>query len=593
MQGHEMSVLLAVMSMAAVLFVFEVLSPDITSLVIMSVLLLTGLVDTREGLSGLANPATVTVAAFFVITRAIEKTGALTFVALRLARLARNSPRRLLAAIITMAATCASFLHATGVVAVFMPVVIDSASRQKESPSRYLIPLSYAAQFGGVCTLVGTTSNILVSAIMVEHRLPPIGMFEMTCLGVPLFCFGFAYLMLVGWHLIPPRRAVDELAHLYGLDEYVTEMGVLPGSPLVGKTLRDANLRHHTGVHVIEIQRGEQHVWTPDAGEVLQAGDLIIAKAALDNLMRASEKFRLEIHPDRAASDELHHRHTQLVEALVAPGSSAIGSTLTEVDFRARYGVAVLAAKHKRTVTVTHLRKLRLQANDTLLLQGSKEAIRRLQRDPDFVVLARVASRRVRRQQLALVLAIVIGVVAGSAVDWVPVVVGSLCGALVVVLTRILTSEEAYESVNWRVIFLMAGVVPLGLAVEKWGLAHEMAHLVQHGVGTNPVVLLSAVYFMTMVVTEFISHSACAALMTPIAFSTAHAFGLDPRPFCIAVAFATSTSFSTPVGYQTNAMIFGPGAYRFSDFPRVGIPLNLLFWLLSSWLIPIFWPLRP
>lgn len=584
--------LIAIITVAAVLFVTELVPVDVLSLALAVILMLTGLVTVQQGLSGFSSEATVTVAAFFVLASALSRTGFPTRVAQRLVALTRSHPLRFLAALMPLSALSASFLHVTGVVAVYLPVVLDAARALRTSPSKYLIPLSYAAQFGGVCTLLGTTSNLVVSAIMVAQGMAPIGMFEITGLGLTLFVAGFLYLLLVGWHLLPDRPAERDLPRAYGLDRYLIELVVTPHSSLRGNTLGKSDLRARAGLHVLEIVRGELRLTSPSPREVLQAGDLLRVKATLDDVMQRAARLGLALpdspphEPSPAAPVRL-----RLVEALVSSGSSVVRRTVREVEFRGRYGVSVLALKRRGRITLTDLRDVPLRRNDTLLVQGTVTDLRRLQDSPDFIVLSRVAVPAVRQRNAYLAIATLLGVVVATTFHVVPIAVSTMVAALFLVGAGVMTNRQAYECIEWRVVMMVAGVIPLGVAVSNQGVAQWVAQGVISVVGKDPWMLLCASYFATMVVTEFVTHVACAVLMTPIVISIAVSAGLDPRPFCIAVIFATDTSFSTPVGYQANAMIFNTGGYRFSDFLRVGLPLNLLFWMLSSILIPKMWPL--
>lgn len=586
--------LIGIILAAIVLFLTESFSPDVVVLLVAAALILTGLVSIPEGLSGFSHQATITVAAFFVITRAFRNTGLPTLAAQRLVRRVGHHSRRFLAALMPLSALSASFLHVTGVVAVYLPIVLDAARSLKEAPSRFLIPLSYSAQFGGVCTLLGTTSNLVVSSIMAQKGLQPVGMFEVTKLGVPLFVVGFIYLMTVGWKILPSRQMRTDLKEEYGLEPYLAELIVSPSSRLKGKTLEQSELGSKEGIHVVEILRGHQSVWNPSSQEVLQAGDVLRTQASLEGLVHAAERLGLELPPPVRVDDgRLATVPTRLVEVLLAPGSSLEGKTLRESRFRERTGVSVLAIKRREPIPLTDMADIRLRANDRLLLQGTRRDFRRLQQEPDFIFLSRVQTPRLRRRQVAVVMAALAAVVICTTFHIVPIVLSSLVAAVALVALGAVSDKEAYESIEWRVVCLIAGVIPLGLAAEKWGLAPALGEFVTGLAGNNPWLLLSAVYFATMIVTEFVTHVACAVIMTPVAMAIATSAGLDPRPFCIAVIFATDTSFSTPVGYQSNAMIFNVGGYRFSDFPKIGIPLNLLFWLLSSILIPIIWPLKP
>lgn len=590
------AMLVAIIVVAAVLFVTEAYSVDVVAVLIMISLMVTGLVSVNEGVSGFSSNATITVAAFFVITTAIRNTGALALLGERLTAMAENRPRRLLAIVIAMAGASSSFLHATGVVAIYMPVVISAARQVRESASRYLIPLSYAAQFGGVCTLLGTTSNLVVSGIMVGRGMAPVGMFEITRLGLILFALGLTYLLFVGWHIIPSRRQNLALETEYGLDQYLTELSVAPHSPIVGRTLAEADLRNAAGIDVLVIQRGEERTENPRARHRIRSGDVLLCKVTLGDMINAYGRLGLQLPPELQFSVTRDGRPVQssvrLIEIQVAPNADVVGRSVRESRFGERFDVSVLGMKRPGRTSTADLRDEPIRANDTLLVQGSRRALSRLQNNDRFLILSNVATPSIRKRRLVVLILLLAGIVVCTAAHMVPIELSTTVAAGIVLGGRVMSAEEAYRSMNWKVIFLIAGMVPLGIALDKWGVAASVAGAVQHLVGNRPWMLLSLVYLMTMLVTEFVTHVACAMLMAPIAISVALTCGLDPRPFCIAVIFAADTSFSTPVGYQTNAMVFGPGGYRFIDYTRVGLPLNLLFWLTSSWLIPLWWPLH-
>jgi di/tricarboxylate transporter len=587
-----MPLLATLLAIAVVLFVSEAYSADQVAIMVMAALIVTGLVPLKEGLAGFSSTATITVGAFFVITMAIRKTGALAYLTQKLTERVGNRPRVLLAAIIGMSALSSTFLHATGVVAVYMPVVIEAARKLKQSPSKYLIPLSYAAQFGGVCTLLGTTSNLVVSGVMTDHRMRPIGMFELTPLGLTLLAVGATYLLLLGWRLIPARRSEDELGAAYGLDPYLTELVVSPTSSVAHKSLSDAGLRD-AGICVLEILRGPERLWNPVAQTVIEPGDVLVAKVTLPDMIDAYQRLGLELPPDvHVREDLLEPREARLVEVVLSANARILGKTIRQVRFAERYGVSVLAIKRRSQIRMTDLRKVRLRENDTLLVQGVREAIDDMARHAGFIILSHVDTPRMRKRQLFVVGAVMAGVVIATASHRVDVTVAALTGAAVLLAARVLKTQEAYDAVHWKVIFLIVGMVPLGTAMERTGMAAYLAAVIKTQLSAHPQMLLSGVFLVTMVVTSFVTHVATAMLMTPLVLSLAAATGLDPRPFCVAVIFAADTSFSTPVGYQTNAMIYGPGGYKFRDFIKVGVPLNLIFWGICSWMIPRLWPLH-
>ncbi len=580
---------LALVAVVMVLFVSERFSVDLVALLALAVLLLLGLVTPEEGISGFSNPATITVGAMFVLSAALQKTGAVQSLGWMLIRLGRKRGVLLLAVILTTAVVSA-FINNTAAVAVFLPLVLGVSSRRKLPASKLLIPLSYASQFGGVCTLIGTSTNLLVSSISDKAGYGAFSMFEFAPLGLILVGAGVVYFLSVGQWLLPARRT-DELTKTYQLGEYITELRVLPESSLIDKTLRESRFGELHDATVLEILRDKKKIWSPHR-EPVQEGDILLVRGRIKELMDMKSSQKLEIEPEFKLKDEsLQAEDLKLVEALVSPTSRLIDRTLAELDFRRRYNAIVLAIQRRDQTVREKLNSLRLRFGDALLLQAPSEEINRLRRDNDFIVLEEVEEPVLRPRKGPLALAIIAAVVVTAAVGQLPILVAALLGVLALVLTRCLTLEEAYAAVDWKVVFLLAGILPLGIALEKSGAAELISTKGLHSVaGLGPVAVLAAIYLLTAILTEFMSNNAAAVLLAPIAISTAHTLQLDPKPFLMAVCFAASTSFATPVGYQTNTMVYHPGGYRFTDFTKVGLPLNLIFWALAVLFIPIFWP---
>ncbi|MBI2949077.1 MAG: SLC13 family permease [Verrucomicrobia bacterium] len=585
------------------LFVTEKFRADLVAMMVLGTLLLIGLlarllpwmhlerwVTPEEGVSGFSNPATITVAAMFVLSAGLQKTGAVATVGRWLSQLSQW-PSVLLIVMMLSVGLVSAFINNTAAVAVFLPLVLAACDRGRISPSKLLIPLSFASQFGGVCTLIGTSTNLLVSSISARAGSGEFSMFEFTRLGLVLLAAGTAYLLLVGRWFLPSRRG-EQLTENYQLGEYITELRVQSESPLIGLTVQQTKLGQAKDVTVLEMLRRGQTLFAPLA-EPVQAGDVLLVRGGVRELMELKSTWKLEIEPEFKLKDEaLEAKNLQLAEVLVAPQSSLLDRTLAEVQFRRRYDAIVLAIQARQQTVREKLNQVRLGFGDALLLLAPKEAFSRLRGDPDFLVLETVDEPALRRRKIPLAVAIIAAVVGLAATNVMPILVSSIIGCVALVATRCITLEEAYASIDWKVIFLLAGVLPLGLAIEKSGAAQLLANSTLALVGPfGPITVLAVLYLLTAVLTEFMSNSATAVLLAPIALSTATALGVDPRPFLLAVCFAASTSFATPVGYQTNAMVYHAGGYQFTDFARVGIPLNIIFWGLSVYFIPKWWPL--
>ncbi len=584
----EIPIVLIILAIALTLFVTERLPADLVALLSLGALLLAGIIGHWAGgiradhwitlddaLSGFCNPAVVTVAAMFVLSEGLNRTGAMTAVARLFARLG-SRPLVLLLAVIGIVAPVSAFVNNTAAVAVFLPVVLAACAKHKLPASNYLIPLSYASQFGGVCTLVGTSTNLLVSSISGRSGHGELGMFEFTPLGLIMVLGGTLYLVLAGrWVL--PRKPPEAVSETEQVGDYVTELSVMDQSPLIGKTLLESRLGEQHDVTVIEILRDGRKIWMPH-GEPLVGGDILLVRGLAGDLIGLKAEAGLEIRPEFKFRDETLRDHEMtVVTAIVAPRSRLVGHTLAESDFLRRFDAIVVALRSHGGVRHEKLSRTRLDAGDALLLLARKQDLGELRATGQLLLQEEIAAPALRSRKARLALLIMISVIALAALNIMPIFVGALIGCLAMILTGCLTHEEGYAAVDWKVIFLMAGILPLGIALEHSGAATSVAAFAIKGVGSfGPVAVLAVVYLLTAVLTEFMSNTAAAVLVAPLGISTAAALGLDPRPFLVAVTFAASTSFSTPVGYQTNTMIYNAGSYRFSDFTKAGLPLNLL-----------------
>jgi len=583
----EAIMVLGILVGAVALFVSEKFPIDFVALLVLGTLLLLGLVTPHEGLSGFSNPATVTVAAMFVLSAGLQKTGATAAVGRLMVRYGRNHFSALVVIMGTITVISA-FVNNTAAVAVFIPLVMIVAHRRKIAASRLLIPLSYASQFGGVCTLVGTSTNLLVSSISEEAGYGAFSMFEFSRMGLILFGAGVLFFLVFGRWLLPERQA-QELAVTYQLGEYITELRVTETSPLVGRSVLESRLGEDHDVTVLRLLHVTEAVWAP-LRQALKAGDVLLVRGKIRELMRLRESARLELNVEFELRDEtLQTEDLRLVQALVAPGSELIGLTLKELDFRNRYKALVLAIQRRGETIQEKLNSVQLGLGDALLIQAHEAQIAELRADPSFIVLDEVPGVALKHKA-PLVLGILAAVVGLAALNVLPILVTALLGCLALVLTRVLRLDEAYHAINWQVIFLLAGILPLGIAMQKSGAAGFIAGKAVGAVGDlGPVAVLAVVYLMTSVMTDTMSNNAAAVLLAPIAISTAEQIGVDPRPLLMAITFAASTGFSTPVGYQTNTMIYNPGGYKYTDFLRTGVPLSILFWILSVIFIPRLW----
>ncbi|MBN8419563.1 MAG: anion permease [Verrucomicrobia bacterium] len=575
---------------AVILFATEKLPVDIVALLAAAVLLITGVVTMEEGIAGFSNPAVITVGCMFVLSSTLQRTGALDSLGRLLSKSGGHSPRLFCLLVMLCVAPVSAFVNNTAAVAVFLPLVIAAATAKKVPASRVLIPLSFASQFGGVCTLIGTSTNLLVNSIYEKSGLGGFSLFEFAPLGLLLTLIGGGYLVFLGGWLLPHRRA-EQLTDVYQLDQYVTELRVMEGSPLIGQRIGQTSLSRDHDVTVLEIRRGTRALLAA-VGESIHAEDLLLVRARPDKLLAVTKDLNLEIEPEFKLRDEtIRSSDVKLCETIVPPGSPFIGRTLVDLRFGQKTGVIALALQRTGHVLREKLSTVRLRIGDALLLLGEQADIDRVRAEDGLLVLNELEAPVRERGKAFLALAVFAVVVLLAALGILPILVGALGGVLVLIILQCLRPEQAYGAVDWRVLIMLAGILPLGIAMQKTGAAQAITDVVLHLAGReNPTALLAAIYLVTAILTECMSNNGAAVLIAPIAIATAQSIGLDPKPFLVAVTFAASTSFATPVGYQTNTMVYNAGGYRFSDFLRVGVPLNLIFWGASVYLIPLIWP---
>jgi len=580
---------LVILGAAIWLFATEKFPADLIAIMVLAALVLCQLVTPLEGVSGFANPATITVAAMFVLSAGLARTGAVAAVGRALAVAGANRWMLLLLLMLVVAGISA-FVNNTACVAIFLPVVLSIAAQKKIAPSKLLIPLSFASQLGGVCTLIGTSTNILVSSLAQQAGYEPFGMFELGRFGLVLLGAGILYLLVAGQFLLPTAGDAA-LTESYQLARYVTELRVMERSGLVGRTIIEAQVGARHELRVLAVLRDGQKL-PGYQDEPLAAGDVLLVQGAMPAVMKFKDAQALQLAPEFKLADEtLRARDLRLTELLVAPDSRLAGQTLVELEFRKQFNAIVLAIhRHGRTLR-DKLNTVRLKAGDALLVISPRDEAARWRNDANFLVLDRVEEPALRRRKAPVALAILAGVVAAASLNVMPVMVAALLGCMALVLTRCLTLDEVYAAVDWKVIVLLAGVLPLGLALEKTGAARWLGEQAVRAVPWfGPLAALVIIYLVTLVLSELMSNTATAAVMVPIGISTAVAAGVSPRPFLMAITFAAATCFATPIGYQTNLMVYSPGGYKFRDYLRVGIPLDVLLAALALYFIPRFWP---
>jgi di/tricarboxylate transporter len=589
----EIAVVFAVFALAVVLFATERIPIDLAAILVMSILMVTGIITPEEGIGGFSNTATVTVGAMFVLSAGLLRTGAVNSIGARLAAIAKKRFWLSLLILMGFVAVISAFVNNTPVVAVFIPICLGMARESGTSVSKTLMPLSFAAVLGGLCTLIGTSANLLVSSIAEQYGQKPFGMFEFTPLGLIYCVTGIAYLFFVGVRMIPDRRGSADLTKAFAMKDYLVEVVLHPEANSVGKTLRYAPIVQDLDIAILNLRRNGQSLGLPDPDTVLLAGDELLVRCNIDKIKKLEDREGVSLKPRLTLQDaDLKPEGLRLAEAIIAPNSMLVGRSIKESQFRSMFGAIVLALRHRGgEVLREKLSTARLKAGDALLIEVRGGSYERLKRNREFVIVSDVDLPQYRKSKVLPAIAIVLGVVSAAAMGVLPIVVSAIIGAVLLVLTGCISLQEAYDAVDWKIIFLIAGVLTLGTAMQKSGAAELTASILLNAIGGfGPVAVLSAFYLMGSMLTEVMSNNATAALLAPIAVATAASLGVDSRPLLFALAFSASASFMTPVGYQTNTMIYAAGQYRFSDFLKVGTPMNIIYWILGTLLIPKFWP---
>jgi di/tricarboxylate transporter len=587
----QIGIVLIIVFASAVLFISERFRVDLVALMAMVAVLFTGTVTPEDGISGFSNTATVTVGAMFILSAGLFRTGALNFVGASLSILGRRRAWVAMVPILVFTGVASAFVNNTAVVAILLPILLEFSRFSRTSPSKILMPVSFASMFGGVCTLIGTSTNILVNSIAVRHGQSPFKMFEFTPLGVLFFVLGSVYMLFIGARLIPQRRISADLTTTYATRGYLTEIEVLPEAKSVGKLIPESPLVNELDLEVIAVIRNGRQLLAPIEYTSINAGDILKVKCDVQRIKGLQSRAGIRLLPatqwlrtDPRTADRV------IVEAVVAPNSVLDRATLKSIRFDQTFGGIVLAIGHRGQIIHDRTETAILRGGDTLLVEVPQEHLDDLMRHDAFVFVSHTGLPSYRRSKMLIALIIIAGVIGVAACGWMPIVTTAIAGSVLMIVTGCLTLDEAYKAVDWKIIFLLAGVLTLGVALEKSGAATLLsAGLVSGAHHLGPVFVVSALYLLTSILTEAMSNNATAALLAPIAIAAAEALQVDSRPFLMAVTFAASASFMTPVGYQTNTLIYGPGQYRFADFVRVGGPLNVLFWIMATFLIPRFW----
>ncbi len=591
----EITLVLLIMVAALILFMTEKLSADIVAMLVLITLGLTQLVPPEMLFSGFANPAVITVGAVFVVGEGLYQTGVADFFGAQILKFAGHSEMRLIALFMLATGLLSAFINNVGATAVFMPVAIGIARQTKIPVSKLLMPIAFASLMGGNITLIGTPPNILASGILREYTGTGFTFFDFTPMGLLLLATGMGYMTLIGRHLLPHHPEAD-LAQSYHAREYVSEIRVLPSSPLVGKTMIESRFGEAYDLTIVGLIRGPETRLAVRRIDFIEANDILLVKGKLDKLLKVRGSEGLYIEPELKHSEaaDLKSAETTVFEVVLNTNSNLAGQSLKQIRFREKFRVTVLALWRHGQFVEGPLNAEPLRPGDVLLVQGRKEFVNLLRASGDFLVLEPLPLEARRTHKAPLALAIFAAMLVPVIFEWLPISIAGVTAALAMVLLGVLNLDEAYQAIDWRSIFLIGGMLPLGLAMESTGAAKYLADLVVNQLaGFGAMTILLGLYILAALLTQSLSNAAAIVLIGPIAINIARSLGADPRAFMMAMVIAVSNDYLTPIGHQSNTLVFGPGGYKFSDYARVGAGLSVAFFIVVAVALPIFWPLFP
>jgi di/tricarboxylate transporter len=591
----EIALTLGIIVAAVILFATEKLRVDIIALLVLLTVGLIGLIPPEAIFAGFASPAVITVWAVYIVSAGLFKTGVADILGERITRIAGTSEIRLIVVIMLAVGIMSAFMNNIGATAVLLPVVVGISRRAKIPVSKLLIPLAFASLMGGNMTLIGTPPNILATNILAAKDLPTFSFFDFTPMGIIVFATGIIYMVLLGRRILPERESGEDQMLAHQAREYLTEVRVPAKNSIAGKTLLDSRLGSDFDLSVVAITRDNDVRTALTRDSYIQADDILLIEGSAENLLRAQESLGLIVEDERALDLEvLHPDNAHIVEATLSPSSGMVGRSLREMRFRDRFGFTALALYRQGEVIGERLADVVLQFGDALLLRGPRERLPALHEGNEFLVLEPVIVEIRRRNKALLAVGIMALVLILATFAGIIISMAMVIGSVLMVLTGCLTMDEAYEAIEWRSVFLIGGMLTLGIAMETTGTAQFLADLIVGGLGQfGPMAILAGIYVMAALVTEPMSNAAATVLMVPIAIDVALGLGANPQTFALATVIGASTSFLTPVGHQANVLVFGPGGYRFFDYTRVGAPLNLLLFIVTMIFLPLLWPLFP
>ncbi|HYG21519.1 MAG TPA: SLC13 family permease [Verrucomicrobiae bacterium] len=589
----EIGLLLGLIVVAVVLFSTDWVQPDVVALSLMLTLVFTGLLPADQAFAGFGSDTVIMILGLLLLTAALWRTGVVEWAGARILRLTGTSINRVLIVVMLATSGFSAFMSNTAATAFFVPVVLGIAKRAQINPSQVLLPLAFASILSSSVTLISTSTNIVVSGLMVQQRMAPIGLFELTPVGLPIALIGLTYTFFVGRKWLQHRTAGEKVEEL-GIRPYLTEIIVLAGSPLVGKTLAETGLGKDLDLTVLRLVRKGADYQVPRSDVRLEADDVLLVEGQSDEILKIKDVTGIEIKSDVKLSDPtVRSEDTGLVEVVVLARSPLIGRTLKGIGFRERYGLQVLGINRHGTTLFQKISIIPLRVGDTLLIQGRRSRIAEMETENLFRVISAVSDKRPLRKRAPVAMAIFVASLAAAAFNILSLPVAVMTGAALAFLTRCVTPDEAYRELEWKAVILIGAMLSVGVAMAETGTAKYLATLIVNGAGSmNPLWLLSGFFLLTVLLTQPMSNQAAAVVIVPIAIQTALQLDLNPRTFAMMITVAASCSFMTPLE-PSCLMVYGPGRYKFSDFLKIGTPLTLLIFAVAIILVPRVWPLVP
>jgi di/tricarboxylate transporter len=584
---------LILLLVAVVLFGIERIPVDIITIMLVIALVLTGTLSVGEAFAGFGNDIVITIGGLFILTSGLVTTGVVDVVGRRLHRVTGGNEFRLTILVMFVSVGLSGFLNNTTVTAMLVPVVLGLAERARIQPSKLLMPLAFGSILGGTCTLIGTSTNLAVSGALVRYGQPPFSMFELSSVGIAIAAAGLLYMLVLGLRLLPARGGAESLTEQYHIREYMSEVVVLADSPLVGRTLAEANISDALDLTVVGILRGKRGRIAPKSDEKIEASDLLLVQGRIEDILRVKNEAGIEIKADFKLSDQdFALGDVDLFEVMIVRGSNLVGRTLKGTRFRERFNLTVLAINRHGVALLSKLSTVSLRFGDVLLVQGKRERVEPLSTGGDLLLLEDVSERRGRAAKRRWAIGAFALFLSLSVTQLVPLVVAVLLGTLVLLASRAVRTQEMYNFVEWRLLVLIAGMISFGVAMEKTGADQYLADMIVSAAGAyGDLAILAGFFLLTVALTQPMSNQAAALVVLPIALKTAIALGINPRSVAVTITYAASCSFLTPLE-PASVLVFTPGRYRFFDFVKIGSILTIVVFAIVMLLVPVFWPLR-